>query len=194
MSLLKACLNCVTFTWSSEDFAQTKGLALGQMLAPTLTIVFMSRIEAPVLQCRPPLICRYNDDFVICAAQAEMNGFKLTNGQCEHIELMKNTSSNDSFLFSNAQINIANGICKTKWCHKPSVKDILVHCLSAHPTYAKKTIVTNIFRPATGVCSGIKGSVSPRFACCRYQQILEGSTRGNPCVGDFPEFRSFSGR
>ncbi|EYC07940.1 hypothetical protein Y032_0068g213 [Ancylostoma ceylanicum] len=131
---------------------------MGQRLAPTLAIAFMSRIEAPVLQCRPLLYCRYIDDcFVICATQAEMDKcFELMNEQSEHIKLTRDTPRNDWLPFLNAQINIAHGICRTKWYRKPSNKNILVHFLSAHPAHAKKAIVTNMFRTATRVCSGLE--------------------------------------
>ncbi|EYC22110.1 hypothetical protein Y032_0018g3720 [Ancylostoma ceylanicum] len=158
MTLLKACLSCNIFSWSGKHFAQIRGLAMGQRLAPTLAIVFMSRIEAPVLQCRPLLYCRYIDDcFIICATQAEMdNCFELMNGQNEHIKLTRDTPLDDWLPFLNAQINITNGICRTKWYRKPSNKNILVHFRSAHPTHAKKAIVTNMFRTAARVCSGIE--------------------------------------
>ncbi|EYB89038.1 hypothetical protein Y032_0237g3247 [Ancylostoma ceylanicum] len=158
MALLEACRSCTIFSWSGKHFAQIRGLAMGQRLAPTLAIAFMSRIEAPVLQCRPFLYCRYTDDcFVICATQAEMDKcFELMNGQNEHIKLTRDTPLDDWLPFLNAQINITNGICRTKWYRKPSNKNILVHLCSAHPTHAKKAIVTNMFRTAAGVCSGIE--------------------------------------
>ncbi|EYC28547.1 hypothetical protein Y032_0007g3282 [Ancylostoma ceylanicum] len=130
---------------------------MGQRLAPTLAIAFMSRIEAPALQCRPLLYCRFIDDcFVICATQAEMDKcFELMKGQNEHMKLTRDTPLDDWLPFLNAQINITNGICRTKWYRKPSNKNILVHFCSAHPTHAKEAIVTNMFRTAAWVCSGI---------------------------------------
>ncbi|VDM59223.1 unnamed protein product [Angiostrongylus costaricensis] len=74
MVLLKECLNCSIFGWSGKYFAQIRGLAMGQRLAPNLAIVFMSKIEAPVLDLRPLLYCRYVDDyFVVFSTQEEMD-------------------------------------------------------------------------------------------------------------------------
>ncbi|EYC06864.1 hypothetical protein Y032_0073g743 [Ancylostoma ceylanicum] len=43
---------------------------------------------------------------------------------------------------------------RTKWYRKPSNKNILVHCFSAHPTRTKKAIIGKMFKTAAGVCSG----------------------------------------
>ncbi|EYB93431.1 hypothetical protein Y032_0182g889 [Ancylostoma ceylanicum] len=181
MTLLKACLNCNIFSWSSKHFAQIRGLAMGQRLAPTLAIAFMSRIEAPALQCRPLLYCRYIDDcFVICATQAEMDKcFELMNEQSEHIKLTRDTPQNDWLPFLNAQINIANSVCRTKWYRKPSNKNILVHFLSAHPAHAKKAIVTNMFRTATRVCSGFEEK-EESLALAQRVAVMNGYTNQIP--------------
>ncbi|KAJ1367640.1 hypothetical protein KIN20_028591 [Parelaphostrongylus tenuis] len=47
MVLLKECLNSSFFIWSGNYFAQIRRLAMGQRLAPTLAIAFMSKVEAP---------------------------------------------------------------------------------------------------------------------------------------------------
>ncbi|XGW33438.1 hypothetical protein V3C99_017674 [Haemonchus contortus] len=47
---------------------------MGLRLAPILVIVFMPKIEAPVLEHRPVLYCRYIDDcFVVCSTQEQMD-------------------------------------------------------------------------------------------------------------------------
>ncbi|EYC04303.1 hypothetical protein Y032_0088g2132 [Ancylostoma ceylanicum] len=177
MTILKACLSCNIFSCSSKHFALIRGLAMGQRLALTLAIAFMSRIEAPVLQCRPLLYCRYIDDcFVIYTTQAEMDKcFELMNEQSGHIKLTKDTSQNDWLPFLNVQINIANGICRTKWDRKPSDKNISVHFLSAHPAYAKKAIVTNMFRTATRVCS-VSEEREESLALAQRVAAMNGST------------------
>ncbi|VDM63783.1 unnamed protein product [Angiostrongylus costaricensis] len=62
MVLLKECLNCSVFRCSEEYLEQIRVLAMGQRLAPSLAIVFMSKIEASVLDLRPLIYCRYVDD------------------------------------------------------------------------------------------------------------------------------------
>ncbi|KAK6734800.1 hypothetical protein RB195_018156 [Necator americanus] len=44
------CLKCSTFRWSGHYYRQVGGLAMGQRLAPTLVIAFMSKIEQSVLE------------------------------------------------------------------------------------------------------------------------------------------------
>ncbi|EYB98888.1 hypothetical protein Y032_0127g1402 [Ancylostoma ceylanicum] len=156
MLLLKACLTCNAFRWYGKYFAQIRGLAMEQRLAPTLAIAFTARIEQPALECRPLLYCRYIDDcFVICATQAEMDKcFHLMNEQSEHIKLTRDKPTNGCLPFLNVQLRITEGVYWTKWYRKPSSKNILVHFLSAHPTHMKRAVVTNIFRTATKVCSG----------------------------------------
>ncbi|VDM64687.1 unnamed protein product [Angiostrongylus costaricensis] len=44
--------------WSGKYYAQIRGLAMGQRLAPTLAVAFMSKVEAPVIDLTPLLYCR----------------------------------------------------------------------------------------------------------------------------------------
>ncbi|VDL83024.1 unnamed protein product [Nippostrongylus brasiliensis] len=74
MSLLSECLMCNVFKWAGQYFKQIRGLAMGQRLAPVLAVVFMSKIEAPLLLRHPILYCRYIDDcFVACPTQSELD-------------------------------------------------------------------------------------------------------------------------
>ncbi|KAK6763666.1 hypothetical protein RB195_024115 [Necator americanus] len=156
MVLLKACLDCNIFRWSGNYFAQLRGLAMGQRLAPTLAISFMAKIEAPVLELRPLFYSRYIDDcFVISATQAEMDEYYgLLNRQSEHIKLAREKPQDNWLPFLNIQVCISNGTYQTKWYRKPSNKNILVHFLSAHPFHMKKAVLNNMFRTARTVCSG----------------------------------------
>uniref|UniRef100_A0A0K0DCR2 Reverse transcriptase domain-containing protein n=1 Tax=Angiostrongylus cantonensis TaxID=6313 RepID=A0A0K0DCR2_ANGCA len=47
LALLKECLNCSIFRWAGKYCSQARGLAMGQGLAPSLAIAFMSRVEVP---------------------------------------------------------------------------------------------------------------------------------------------------
>ncbi|EYC41153.1 hypothetical protein Y032_0580g254 [Ancylostoma ceylanicum] len=156
MELLDECLNCTSFRWSGEYFAQTRGLAMGQRLAPVLAIAFMAKIETPILESRPLLYCRYIDDcFIVCSTQTEMDRlFELMNKQSEHIKLTRENPEQNWLPFLNVQVHISGGTFRTKWYRKPSNKNIIVHSLSAHPTHTKRHIVGNMFRTAARVCSG----------------------------------------
>uniref|UniRef100_A0A0K0DIK2 Reverse transcriptase domain-containing protein n=1 Tax=Angiostrongylus cantonensis TaxID=6313 RepID=A0A0K0DIK2_ANGCA len=59
--------------WSEKYYAQIRGLAMGQRLALTLAVAFVYKVEAPLIDLRQLLYCRYIDDcFVICSTQKEM--------------------------------------------------------------------------------------------------------------------------
>uniref|UniRef100_A0A7I4XT58 Reverse transcriptase domain-containing protein n=1 Tax=Haemonchus contortus TaxID=6289 RepID=A0A7I4XT58_HAECO len=122
MSLLKECLSCNIFRWSGEYFEQIRGLAMGQRLAPILAIAFMSKIEAPVLEHRPMLYCRYIDDcFIVCSTQEQMDMyFDLLNTQSEHIRLTRERPSGSWLPFLNVQVRRHSGMLSTKWYRKPS--------------------------------------------------------------------------
>ncbi|VDM64183.1 unnamed protein product [Angiostrongylus costaricensis] len=64
---------------------------MGQRLALSLAIAFISKVEAPMTDLGPPLYCRYIDDcFVLCSTQEEMDKcFKLLNKQSEYIKLTR---------------------------------------------------------------------------------------------------------
>ncbi|KAK6765453.1 hypothetical protein RB195_025392 [Necator americanus] len=61
MMLLSECLRCSVFRWSGQYYRQIRGLAMGQRLAPTLAVAFMSKVEKPLLEHKPLLYCRYID-------------------------------------------------------------------------------------------------------------------------------------
>ena len=158
ISLIKKCLNCSIFRWSGKYFAQVRGLAMGQRLAPSLAIAFMSKIEAPVLDLRPQLYCRYIDDcFVICSTQEEMDKcFDLLNRQSEYIKFIREKPRDNWLPFLNVQINLNQSGYITKWYRKPSNKNTLVHYLSSHPSHTKRALLRNMFQTAKNVCTGRK--------------------------------------
>uniref|UniRef100_A0A0K0DJ83 Reverse transcriptase domain-containing protein n=1 Tax=Angiostrongylus cantonensis TaxID=6313 RepID=A0A0K0DJ83_ANGCA len=92
-----------------EILAQIRGLAMGQRMAPSLGIAFMSRVEAPVLGLRPLLYCRYIDDcFVGFSTQEEMDKcFELLNEQSKYIKFTREKLKDDWLPFLNVQINLS---------------------------------------------------------------------------------------
>ncbi|KAK6745282.1 hypothetical protein RB195_011792 [Necator americanus] len=152
-----------TFKMVGQLFCANQGgqrlawdLAMGQRLAPTLAIAFMAKIEAPIWETRFLLYCRYIDDcFLVCSSQAEMdNCFKILNEQSEYITFTRDKPKGEWLPFLNVQVHISNRTHRTKWYRKPSNKNILVHFLSAHPTQVQRSVVRNMFRTATSVCTG----------------------------------------
>ena len=128
---------------------------MGQRLAPTLAIVFMSKVEAPVLARKPLLHCRYVDDCcVICPTQAELDAcFTILNQQSPHIKMTREKPTDNWLPFLNVQMQLSGGTFRTRWYRKPSSKNVLVHYTSAHPAQVKKSIVANMYRTAMNVSS-----------------------------------------
>uniref|UniRef100_A0A7I4YUM6 Reverse transcriptase domain-containing protein n=1 Tax=Haemonchus contortus TaxID=6289 RepID=A0A7I4YUM6_HAECO len=135
MGLLKECLNCNVFKWSEKYFAQARGLAMGQRLAPCLAIAFKTKRETPVLERLPMMYCRYIDDcFVVCSTQEEIDKcFDLINRQSEHIKLAREKPSESWLPSLNLQVKLMGRSFVTKWYRKPSNKNIILHWRSAHP-------------------------------------------------------------
>ena len=129
---------------------------MGQRLAPSLAIAFMSKVEAPVTDLGPLLYCRYIDDcFVLCSTQEEMDKcFELLNEQSEYIKFTREKPKENWLPFLNVQINLSENGYITKWYRKPSSKNILVHYLSSHPSNTKRALAIKMFRTATNVCTG----------------------------------------
>ncbi|EYC21254.1 hypothetical protein Y032_0020g81 [Ancylostoma ceylanicum] len=154
--LIRECLKCNIFKWSGKYFSQTRGLAMGQRLAPVLAICFMSRIEEPVLARLPVMYCRYIDDCcVVTSTQSEMDEcFKILNEQSQYIKLTRETPREGWLPFLNTQINLSNGIMRVKWYRKGSSKNILIHAKSAHPAAVKRAVVRNMFKTAAKLCTG----------------------------------------
>ncbi|EYC03619.1 hypothetical protein Y032_0092g2523 [Ancylostoma ceylanicum] len=144
------------FKWSGTYFAQVRGLAMGQRLAPVLAICFMSRIEAPVLARLPILYCRYIDDCcVITSTQSEMDECsRILNQQSQYIRLTREKPRNGWLPFLNTQINLSRGNVRVKWYRKESCKNILIHARSAHPIAMKRAVIRNMFKTANELCTG----------------------------------------
>lgn len=155
LTLIKECLCCNIFMWSGAYFAQIRGLAMGQRLAPVLAICFMSRIEEPVLARLPLMYCRYIDDcLIMTSTQSEMDEcFRLMNEQSSYIKLTREVPRDGWLPYLNTQVKVSQGIISVKWFRKSSSKNILLHASSAHPSAVKRAVVKNMFRTATGVCT-----------------------------------------
>ncbi|XGW34592.1 hypothetical protein V3C99_018497 [Haemonchus contortus] len=156
MALINECLNCNIFKWSGQYFSQNRGLAMGQRLAPVLAICFMSRIERPVIARMPTLYCRYIDDCcVITSTQHEMDElFDILNRQSQYIKFTREVPHAGWLPYLNTQINISSGRYNVKWYRKNSSKNILLHAKSAHPGAVKCAVIRNMYKTATGVCTG----------------------------------------
>ncbi|EYC20219.1 hypothetical protein Y032_0022g515 [Ancylostoma ceylanicum] len=156
MTLLKECLQGNIFRWSGKYYAQIRGLAMGQRLAPVLAGVFMAKIESPILLRKPLLYCRYVDDcFLICSTQEELDKcFELLNNQMEHIKLTREKPRGNWLPFLNIEVSLHRGTYRTRWFRKPTSKNIIVHCSSSHPIRTKAAVVRNMFHTARSVCSG----------------------------------------
>ncbi|VDM59956.1 unnamed protein product [Angiostrongylus costaricensis] len=117
-----------------------RGLAMGQRLAPSLAIAFMSKVEAPVIDLGPLLYCRYVDDcFVLCSTQEKMDKcFELLNAQSEYIKFTREKPKEKWLPFLNVQIHLSENGYITKWYRKPSSKNILVHYLYLSPLSHEK--------------------------------------------------------
>uniref|UniRef100_A0A0K0DAS0 Reverse transcriptase domain-containing protein n=1 Tax=Angiostrongylus cantonensis TaxID=6313 RepID=A0A0K0DAS0_ANGCA len=110
------CLNCSNFGWTGKHYVQMRVLAMGQRLAPTLAVVFMAKVEAPVIDLGPLLYCTYIDYcFVICSTQEEIDKcFDLLNKQSEYIEITREEPKEEWLLFLNVQVNLSEngyGVC-----------------------------------------------------------------------------------
>ncbi|VDM56067.1 unnamed protein product [Angiostrongylus costaricensis] len=116
MTLLKECLNCSIFRWTGRYYAPMRRLAMGQRLAPSLAIAFMSKVEAPVIDLGPLLYCRYIDDcLVICSTQEEIERcFELLNTQSEYIEFTREKPKENWLPFLNVQISLSENGYITK--------------------------------------------------------------------------------
>ncbi|VDL75632.1 unnamed protein product [Nippostrongylus brasiliensis] len=120
---------CNVFKWAGQYFKQIRGLAMGQRLAPVLAVVFMSKIEAPLLLRHPILFCyvitskqssmycRYIDDcFVACSTQPEMDTcFKILNEQSQHIRFTREQPTEGWLAFLNVQAQLSQMRFHTRW-------------------------------------------------------------------------------
>ncbi|VDO76112.1 unnamed protein product [Heligmosomoides polygyrus] len=81
--------------------------------------------------------------------------FRLLNEQSQYIRLTRETPSNGSLAYLNTQVRVSDGTVSVKWYRKPSPKNILIHAKSAHPAALKRAVVSNMFRKATRMCTGM---------------------------------------
>ncbi|EYC36514.1 hypothetical protein Y032_0889g2883 [Ancylostoma ceylanicum] len=198
LTLIKECLNCNIFKWSGTYFAQVRGLAMGQRLAPVLAVCFMSRIEAPVLARLPVLCCRYIDDCcVITSTQSEMGEcFRILNQQSQYIRLTREKPHNGWLPFLNTQINLSMGNVRVKWYRKESCKNILIHARSAHPMAMKRAVIRNMFKTANELCTGDherqeSRSLASEIAVANGYTVLPRRSRSHVESGDISRQKNY---
>ncbi|EYC38219.1 hypothetical protein Y032_0732g1913 [Ancylostoma ceylanicum] len=106
MTLLDECSKCSIFRWSGHYYKQIRGLAMGQRLAPTLAIAFMSKVEQPILERKPLLYCRYIDDCcIVCPTQCELDTrFNLLNQQSPNIKFTRDKPEKEWLPFLNGYL------------------------------------------------------------------------------------------
>ncbi|KAK6764062.1 hypothetical protein RB195_024404 [Necator americanus] len=82
-----------------------------QRLTPTLAIVFMAKIEEPIINREPLLYYRcINDCCVVCSTQAELDTcFNLLKQQCPHIKFTRERPIDNWLAFLNVHIYLGYG-------------------------------------------------------------------------------------
>ncbi|XGW33913.1 hypothetical protein V3C99_017986 [Haemonchus contortus] len=141
---------------------------MGQRLAPVLAICFMSRIESPVIARMPIMYCRcIGDCCVTTSTQQEMDVlFDILNRQSQYIKFTREVWHEGWLPYLNTQIKISGGRYHVKWYQKNRSKNILLHAKSAHPEAVKRAVVRNMYRTATGMCTGeVEREESRKLAC-----------------------------
>ncbi|KAK6761080.1 hypothetical protein RB195_022228 [Necator americanus] len=143
ITLIKECVNCNIFRWSGNYFAELRGLAMGQRLAPLLAICFMSMYSRYIDGC-----C------TITSTESEMDKcFRILNQQSQYIRLTRETLKEGWHPYLKTQISASNDIIRVKWYRKERFKKILSHAKSAHPIAAKRAALRDMFKTASEVCS-----------------------------------------
>uniref|UniRef100_A0A7I4Z7I3 Reverse transcriptase domain-containing protein n=1 Tax=Haemonchus contortus TaxID=6289 RepID=A0A7I4Z7I3_HAECO len=120
---------------------------MGLRLATILVIVFVPKIEAPVLEHRPVLYCRYIDDcFVVCSTQEQMDMcFDLLNTRPEHIRLARERPSASCLPFLNVQVRLHSGCFQRNGTGSPTTR--ISSCI------ATRLIFFGLSGPLEGICS-----------------------------------------
>uniref|UniRef100_A0A0K0DDJ6 Reverse transcriptase domain-containing protein n=1 Tax=Angiostrongylus cantonensis TaxID=6313 RepID=A0A0K0DDJ6_ANGCA len=104
---------------------------MGQQLAPTLAVAFISKLKEPVIDLGLLLSWRYTDDcFVVFSKQEEMGKcFELLNEQSDYVKFTREKLKENWLPLLNAQINLSENDYITKWYRKPGSKNMLIHYL-----------------------------------------------------------------
>ncbi|KAK6728707.1 hypothetical protein RB195_006009 [Necator americanus] len=86
---------------------------MGQRLAPALAIVFMAKIEKPIIDRKPLLYYRYVDDCcVVYSTQAELDTCcNPLNQQCPHIKFTRERPIDNWSLYK----TLVTRVCGTWW-------------------------------------------------------------------------------
>uniref|UniRef100_A0A7I4Z5E1 Reverse transcriptase domain-containing protein n=1 Tax=Haemonchus contortus TaxID=6289 RepID=A0A7I4Z5E1_HAECO len=116
----------------------------------------------------PIMYCRYIDDCcVITSTQQEMDVlFDILNRQSQYIKFTKGVPHEGWLSYLNTQIKSSGGRYHVKWYRKNSFKNILLHSKSAQPEAVNRAVNRNMYRTATGMCTGeVEREESRKLAC-----------------------------
>ena len=144
------------FEFGRDQYRQTRGLAMGNHLAPPLAVLFMSAFEEKALESfelKPMLYKRYIDDIFVFWSHGH-SSFDIfvehLNNQHPNIKFTVDHSLNDSqsVSFLDLSISVCENIVDWELYIKPSHSGVHLSYLSSVPLSTKRAVARNQFSRA----------------------------------------------
>ena len=153
-ALLRLVLRNNYFKFGDTIYRQTKGVAMGNHLAPPLAIIFMDSLEQTMLQTaqvKPASYDRYVDDCLLVWTHGEgdlINFINHCNQQHPDIRFTwESTLDTGTVSFMDLDISIGgNHLLEYELHQKPSDSGVNLNYKSAIPKHVKLSVATEQFR------------------------------------------------
>ena len=149
--LLEHCLSNNFVRFGDKTYRQTKGIAMGNRVAPPLAILFMDAVESLVLsddRLQPDMYLRYIDDILgiwTHGPKALDEYFEFLNSFHPALKFSlersdKSTGNQIPFLDTLLTVH-TSGNFTTELYIKPMAAPIILHFKSAHPMQTKRSVI-----------------------------------------------------
>ena len=183
LKLLKIILNNNDFTFNSETYLQTSGVAMGQRFAPSVANIYLANWEDNIkkqFRSFPNIWCRYIDDIFTVWEQDHLslyNFLDFINNYDEHIKITYEIN-NESATFLDLSLSKDNCHITHKVHFKDTNSHTILHTSSNHPKHTFKGIIYSQFRRWASLCTtredfeNICASITPIWRQRGYTKTL----------------------
>ena len=147
--LLTFVLESNYFEFNSSMFRECKGLAMGNHLAPSLAIIFMSKLEEEALAlfpCKPRLYRRYIDDCILVWLHGRRKLVEFVSFMNNRHPDIKFTvecthdANSHTISYLDLSISVQSGVLQTELFVKPSHSGVHLSYMSSLPMDVKKSV------------------------------------------------------
>ena len=164
LDLVHLVLTTTWYTFNSQFYQQTDGVAMGGPASSTTVEIYMQAYERTAITTalHPPKVWeRFVDDVYSILKRTHLeNLFHHINNLHQNIKFTMEEESNGELAFLDTLLKRNNGEISVLVYRKPTHTDQYLHFNSHHQTSCKESVVSSLFHRAYSIITNLLGSRS----------------------------------